>query len=124
MSVVEITNEETQKVAGILEAKWARMVSDNTQLKEELEAQTVRADIVQKDCDYWHARALEAEARGDHFWASMDFMQQQFNKMLAQCIEVDRTIKRGILTPLEDLTKPDEQTRLLGLKFGADSRQN
>ena len=105
---VEITPQQTGKLAGILETKWDRMVADNTQLKEELEAQTVRADIVQKDCDYWHARALQAEARGDKFWADMDFMLQQWNKLRAQCVEVDRTIKRGILTSPEALPAPDD----------------
>jgi len=108
MSVEEITNAETQKVAGILETKWGRMVDDNNKLTEELAAQTVRGDIVQKDCDYWHARALQAEARGDKFWADMDFMLQQWNKLRAQCVEVDRTIKRGILTPPEALPSPDD----------------
>lgn len=108
MSIADVTPEETGKIAGILETKWARMVADNLQLKEELEAQTVRADIVQKDCDYWHDRCLAAESRGDKFWADMDFMLQQWNKLRAQCVEVDRTIKRGILTPPEALPSPDD----------------
>jgi hypothetical protein len=97
MSIEEITNDETAKVAGILETKWARMVDDNNKLQEELEAAKLAADILQKDADYWHARALAAEARGDKHWADMDFMLQQWNKLRAQCLEVDKTIKRGIL---------------------------
>jgi hypothetical protein len=101
MNVEAINNEDTAKVAGILEAKWSRMVDDNNKLTEELDAARVAADILQKDCDYWHDRALRAEARGDKFWADMDFMLQQWNKLRAQCAEVDRTVKRGILGQFE-----------------------
>ncbi len=107
MSAEEITNDETQKVAGILETKWARMVDDNNKQREELEAARVANDILQKDTDYWHDRALRAEARGDKFWADMDFMLQQWNKLRAQCFEVDRTIKRGILQA-DALPPPDD----------------
>jgi len=102
-----VTPEETGKIAGILEAKWGRMVDDNNKLTEELEAARVANDILQKDIDYWHDRALRAEARGDKFWADMDFMLQQWNKLRAQCVEVDRTIKRGILGT-EALPPPDD----------------
>ncbi len=97
MSFDDITSDETRKIAGILETKWERLVDDNNKLREELEAARVANDILQKDTDYWHDRALRAEARGDKFWADMDFMLQQWNKLRAQCFEVDRTIKRGIL---------------------------
>jgi hypothetical protein len=95
--IESVTNEETGKIAGILETKWARMVNDKNKVEEALEAANVARDILQKDCDYWHERALAAEARGDKFWAEMDFMLQQWNKLQAQCMEVDRTIKRGLL---------------------------
>jgi hypothetical protein len=97
MSVTDITNDETGKIASILETKWARMVEDNHKLTEELESEKVARDILQKDADYWHSRALSAEARGDKYWAEMDFMKQQWNKLRAQCFEVDRTIERGVL---------------------------
>lgn len=97
MSIDEVTPEETGKIAGILETKWTRMVDDNDKLREELEAVRIAADILQKDTDYWHERALRAEARGDKFWADMDFMLQQWNKFRAQCFEVDRVIKKGVL---------------------------
>jgi hypothetical protein len=97
MSIDSITNDETGKLAGILETKWTRMVDDNNKLDEELKAARLQTEIMQKDVDYWHDRALKAELRGDKYWAEMDFMLQQWNKLRAQCIEVDRTIKHGLL---------------------------
>ena len=109
MSIESITNDETGKIAGILETKWTRMVDDHNKLKEELSAAHVRADILQADCDYWHKRALTAEARGDKHWADMDFMLKQWNKLRAQCIEVDRVVKQGILAPqIEKLAAPND----------------
>lgn len=100
MSIAEITPEETGKIAGILETKWARMVDDLNKTKEELEAARVAADILQRDADYWHDRALKAEARGDKHWADMDFMLQTWNKLGAMYIEVNKTIKKGVLGEL------------------------
>ena len=108
MSIDGITNDETGKLAGILEAKWVRMVDDNNKLDEELKAARLQIDIMQKDVDYWHDRALKAETRGDKFWAEMDFMLQQWNKLRAQCIEVDRTIKRGLLAK-DEQPQPNEK---------------
>jgi len=101
MNVETVTNEETGRIAAILEAKWQRMVADYDKRGEELEAANTARDILQKDADYWHARALAAEARGDKFWADMDFMLQQWNKLRAMCFEVDKTIKKGVLGPGE-----------------------
>lgn len=96
----EVTPEQTAKLASILETKWTRLVEDSNKLREELDAARIAGDILQKDADYWHARALAAELRGDKHWADMDFMLQQWHKLSAQCAEVNRTIKRGVLGEL------------------------
>jgi hypothetical protein len=124
MSLEDITPEETGRIAGILETKWARMVNDTNKLREELEAARVAAEILQKDAGYWHDRALVAEARGDKHWADMDFMLQQWNKLRAQCIEVDRMIKRGILAPQTDTlaSSDDPIPRVVVFNRGVDAR--
>lgn len=97
MSLDEITVEETAKIAGILETKWNRLVTDHNKLKQELEAANLKSEMLQKDTEFWHQRALRAEARADQHWAEADFMAQEWERMLAQAMEVRSRIKSGIL---------------------------
>jgi hypothetical protein len=97
VNVTEITDEETAKIAGILEAKWARKVQDMQKLEKELKSVTIQLSSARKEAEYWHGRCLEAEERGDVHWASADYMQQQWDALFAQAFEVREAVKTGII---------------------------
>ena len=97
MNVENITDEETAKIAGILEAKWARKVADMQNLEEQLKSMTIREESARKEAMYWHERCLAAETRGDTHWASADYMQRQWDSLFAQASEVREAIATGII---------------------------
>ena len=61
MTVAEITNDETGRIAGILEQKWQTMSGDNSRLRAENSAKDHALDIMNQDRNYWRTRCQESE---------------------------------------------------------------
>lgn len=120
MSVEEITTEETAKIAGILEAKWTQTDADKTRFKAEAELLRTALDIMTGDRDYWRGRAEAGERERDEARASEEYMLQQWLKINAIAAETKIHVLGGRNQPIVT----DEETKLIGAKFGADSRTN
>lgn len=121
MSVAEISNDETGKIAGILEAKWAQMAADNSRLKAENQALNHALDIMTADRNYWRDRGEAGERERDEERDRSEFMTRQWQGVQAiakETLEHERNAR-----PKPTLVA-DEHTKLIAARFGADNRQN
>ena len=119
MSIDEVTPEETGKIAGILETKWAEMAADNTRLKAENKALNHSLEIMTQDRNYWRERGEAGERERDEARDHSEFMIRQWQGVQAIARE---TLEREKSGRAKTVVVADEQTKLLGVKFGADSR--
>lgn len=117
MSISEVTTEETAKIAGVLEGKWIEMAADNTRLKAENKALNHSLEIMTQDRNYWRERGEAAERDRDEARDHSEFMIRQWQGVRAIAVETLGREKSSRAIPVID-----EQTKLLGTKFGADSR--
>ena len=113
MSIAEISNEETGKITGILEAKWAQMTTDNSRLTAENKALNHALEIMTQDRNYWRERGEAGEHERDQERDRSEFMLRQWQGVQAIARETLNHEKRNVVV--------DEQTKLLGVKFGANS---
>ena len=118
MTVAEITNDETGRIAGILEQKWQTMATDNSRLKAENMAVAHALDIMGQDRNYWRERALQGEKERDEARDDSEFYIRQWQGVQAIAKETMERVKGDRAKPIDD----DEQVKGPGIKFGADSR--
>ena len=83
MSIEEVTAEETGKIAGILETKWAQMAADNSRLKAENSSLNTALDIMTQDRNYWRDRADHGERERDEARDECEFMMRQWQGVYA-----------------------------------------
>lgn len=114
MSIAQISNEETGKITGILEAKWAQMTADNSRLKAENKALNHALEIMTQDRNYWRERGETGEHERDHERDRSEFMLRQWQGVQAIARETLDYEKRTVVV--------DDETKRIGVKFGADSR--
>lgn len=120
MSTAEITNEETRKIANILGEKWSEMAGDNGRLRAENQALNHALDIMTADRDYWRLRGEAGERERDEERDRSEFMTRQWQGV--QAIAKETLAHERHIKPRPALVS-DEHTKIIGAKFGADSRQ-
>jgi hypothetical protein len=93
MSVDEITNEETGRITGILEQKWAQMTKDNARLTAENQALNHALDVMTQDRNYWRERGQEGEKERDEARDDAEFMLRQWQGVQAIAKETMERVK-------------------------------
>jgi hypothetical protein len=83
MSVNEITAEETGKIAGILEIKWADMLARNTRLTAENESLSLSLDLMTVDRNQWRSDAEQLRRERDTERDNNEFMLRQWQNIYA-----------------------------------------
>lgn len=120
MTVAEITNDETGRIAGILESKWSQMAGDNSRMKAENMALDHALDVMTQDRDYWRERCQESEKERDQARDDSEFLIRQWQGVQAHAKATMDKINGDNAKPIDD----DEQVKRLGIIFGADNRTN
>ena len=101
---INITPEETAKIAGILETKWTQTYSDMTKWKAEAESKATELDVMTADRNYWRKRAEDSERERDEARESEEYMHRQWQGVVAIGQETVR--RRGMypFPPPKELT--------------------
>ena len=101
---INITPEETAKIAGILETKWTQTFADMTRFKSEAESYRTALDVMTADRDYWRKRAEDSERERDEARESEEYMHRQWQGVVAIGQETVR--RRGMypFPPPKELT--------------------
>jgi hypothetical protein len=98
---IDITPEETGKLAGILEAKWTQTYADRTRFKAEADSLRTGLDVMTADRDYWRHRAEAAELERDEARESEEYMHRQWQSVGAVARETiaHRQERRALMAP-------------------------
>jgi len=112
MSMDDITADETGKIAGILETKWAQTYADKTRFKAEADSLRTALDVMTADRDYWRHRAEEAELERDEARESEEYMHRQWESVGAvakETLEHRNTRKKRPRPQLALTPEPDDK---------------
>jgi hypothetical protein len=108
--IEDVTPEETGKIAGILETKWAQTYADKTRFKAEADSLRTALDVMTADRDYWRHRAEESELERDEARESEEYMHRQWESVGAVAKETleHRNARRKKPRPQLALTPDDK----------------
>lgn len=120
MNIAEISNDEMEKIGVIFGQGYAQLRADYTRVIAENHALLNTNDIATKDRDYWRDRAQVSEQERDAAQDLCEFLIRQWEGVYSHAEETKSRWAKW----RSKLIKADEQTKLLGQKFGADSRKD
>jgi hypothetical protein len=97
---IDITADETAKIAGILETKWTQTYADKTRFKAEADSLRTSLDVMTADRDYWRHRAEAAELDRDEARESEEYMHRQWQSVGAVAREtIEHRQQRRLAAP-------------------------